>query len=251
MNPSLLHQSSTFNMHQPWRAIPILTLLSLSSFVRPTPTPYGNALAIRGDDDLPRELQPVLQDDGLPDGDPDDALQDYDYTVDEGELESCPDFDPNQGTKGGDDTASKHKRGFRMGRTKILRSISVNGTTALSFLFPFIALIIWHCPGKLARAGFLASADKKSVAIKAKGNRAKNTPVITFETPRILPKIPNKEVWEQWQADHVCDLGIYTDIARGDTPKGIKEAAWTTVQDAILGEEQQVCLLILYIWRLY
>ena len=138
LSPSLLYQSFTFNMHQPWRAIPLLTLLSLSSLVQPTPTLHSNVLATRGDDNLPPELQPVLQDDQLPDGDPDDALQDYDYTVDEGDLESCPDFDPDQGKKGGDDTASKRKRGIREGTTKVLRSISVNGTTVSSFLFPLL-----------------------------------------------------------------------------------------------------------------
>ena len=67
--------------------------------------------------------------------------------------------------------------------------------------------------------------------------------MIAYETKKELPKITNKDVWEQWQADHVCDLGIFTAIAGGDTPPGIKEAAWTTVQDAVFGESQQVCLL--------
>ena len=65
-----------------------------------------------------------------------------------------------------------------------------------------------------------------------------------FETETPLPV---KRGGTEWQADHVCDLGIFTTIASRDTPKGVKDAAWTTVQDAIFGRPDKVCPTVISI----
>ncbi len=120
-------------MHRTWRAISVLTLLSLSSLVQPAPSAYNAALMVRGDgggDDIPKELQPVLQDDGLPEGEPEDALQDNDYEIDQSILENCPDYDPDQQLGNGQ---RRLKRATRDGSAKVLRKVYVGGTSR-SFL---------------------------------------------------------------------------------------------------------------------
>ena len=63
------------------------------------------------------------------------------------------------------------------------------------------------------------------------------------ESNEELPLKPGKENWAQWQADHVCELGLFTTLADLDTPpNGIKVDAWKAVQDAIGGEMQKVQL---------
>lgn len=59
-----------------------------------------------------------------------------------------------------------------------------------------------------------------------------------FESKNLLAISPKGE--SQWQADHVNALGIWTAIARRDTRKGVKDDAWSTIQDAVLGEQSQV-----------
>jgi len=98
------------------------------------------------------------------------------------------------------------------------------------------------CLGKRYKEAFIASPDKRFIFLKSKGARSKKNPVGTYETSKEIPKNSKKEWYLQWQPDHVCDLGIFTQLARLDTPKGIKEAAWTEVQDGIFGETPSVCL---------
>lgn len=53
----------------------------------------------------------------------------------------------------------------------------------------------------------------------------------------MIKRIQGKEDWEQWQADHVCELGLFTKLADTDTPpEGVKALAWKIIQDAIGGE---------------
>ena len=107
----------------------MLTLLSLSNLVRPTPALYGNDLTSRADGDLPEELQPVLKDDGLPEGDAKDAAQNTDFDITLEELEECPDFDPqDEGNTGS--RSRLLKRGARTGTTRVLREVYVQGTGA-------------------------------------------------------------------------------------------------------------------------
>ena len=115
-------------MRQPWRAVLVLALLSLLNLVQSAPNPYGSTLAIRGDDDLPKELQPVLQDDNLPAGQAKDAIQytDFDITLDE--LKECPDFDPNQDEAGSKSRLLKRDASSRR-TTQILRDVYTNGKT--------------------------------------------------------------------------------------------------------------------------
>lgn len=48
------------------------------------------------DDQLPEDQKPVLQDDGLLEADPEDALQDVDFHIDIEDYKTCPDYDPEQ-----------------------------------------------------------------------------------------------------------------------------------------------------------
>ncbi len=121
-------------MHILWRAFPVLALLSLPHMVHPTPTPEGNTLAIRGDPDLPKELQPVLKDDHLPDGDPKDAIQDTDFDITLDELKDCEDFDPDGGDSGSKSRLRKRKS--RSGTVRALRNVYYKGTVPSSSLFP-------------------------------------------------------------------------------------------------------------------
>ncbi|KAL8686840.1 MAG: hypothetical protein Q9224_005324, partial [Gallowayella concinna] len=209
----------------------VLLLLNVVYFVSSVPTTHNSTLIVRGDDDLPPEFLPVRQDDGLPSGKPEEALQDYDFTFDLEDLKTCPDFDPSQEDEDEEETdhttdlqkkddSTKNrltKREPGSGTTKVLRAVAVNG--------------------KKYRQAFLRSSDKTWVAVRSSGPRRKTKPVGIFETPDELPKVRNKEPWGQWQADHVCDLGIPVYIAKGDAPPGVKEPAWETVRDAILGTQ--------------
>lgn len=98
------------------------------------------------------------------------------------------------------------------------------------------------CLGKRYKEAFILSPDKRFIFLEPKSARNWKNSVVAFETTTEIPQVPNKDWYLQWQPDHVCDLGIFTHLARLDTPKGIKEAAWTKVQDAILGKTQSVCL---------
>ncbi|KAL8678599.1 MAG: hypothetical protein Q9186_005062 [Xanthomendoza sp. 1 TL-2023] len=124
------------------RSFTAIILLYFVYSVRPVPTSLNNTLNTRADDDVPPEFQPVLQDDGLPFGEPEDALQDYDFKFDLEELKECPDFDAHQEDGGEDqeddntkdlvkkDNSIKNvlqKRVPRSGTTKILRAVSING----------------------------------------------------------------------------------------------------------------------------
>ena len=67
-------------------------------------------------------------------------------------------------------------------------------------------------------------------------HRAKKNPVGSFETSKVLAKIPNQPLWKQWQVDHICDLEIFTQLACADTPPNIKVVAWAKGQDGVFGE---------------
>lgn len=43
--------------------------------------------------------------------------------------------------------------------------------------------------------------------------------------------------WQQWQADHILDLGMLTYIAKQNAPSGIIEDDWQKITDAIIGNE--------------
>ena len=63
-----------------------------------------------------------------------------------------------------------------------------------------------------------------------------------FETSDELDRLHNVETWQQPQVDHICDLGIFTHLARNQKPSGVTEAAWKTVQDGVFGKIPSVRL---------
>ena len=70
----------------------------------------------------------------------------------------------------------------------------------------------------------MAADDKRFVGIKQakKGPRNVNTAISIFETKRQLPTPKGQK---QWQADHVYDLGILSNLAKADKPAGVKDGA--------------------------
>ena len=121
-------------MRHSWRAIPVLALLILSNLVQPAPNPYGSTLAVRADDGLPKELQPVLQDDHLPAGHAKDAIQNTDFGITLDELKECPDFDPNQDDAGSESPPLRRRNPSRS--TRVLREVYVKGRMILPCLHP-------------------------------------------------------------------------------------------------------------------
>ena len=111
-------------MYLPHFAAFAVTLLCIPGVIQSLPTSSGSALITRGED-VPDNLKPVLQDDGLPDGDPNDALIDDD--LDDNNSHDNDDYDPDQ-----DQTTNAKRllvRGVRAGTTRVLRSI---GFTSMS-----------------------------------------------------------------------------------------------------------------------
>ena len=108
-------------MYLPQFAAFAVTLLCIPGFIQSLPTSSGSALITRGED-VPDNLKPVLQDDGLPDGNPNDALIDDD--LDNNNSHDNDDYDPDQ-----DQTTSAKRllvRGVRKGTTQVLRAVGFN-----------------------------------------------------------------------------------------------------------------------------
>ena len=60
-----------------------------------------------------------------------------------------------------------------------------------------------------------------------------------YSIDEIPPPKPKPAKYVKWQADHIQDLGLYVRIASKDTPDGIQDSTWITIQDAILGEKDE------------
>ena len=77
------------------------------------------------------------------------------------------------------------------------------------------------------------------------GPRTKESKVGLFESKSVLARLRDKDgnqlpPLKQAHVDHIADLGILTELAKRDTPKGITEAAWKAFRDPVLGEKDQV-----------
>lgn len=115
-------------MYPPHFAAFAVTLLCIPGVIQSLPTSSGSALITRGDD-VPDNLKPVLQDDGLPDGDPNDALIDDD--LGNNNSHDNDDYDPDQ-----DQTTNAKRllvRGGRGGTTQVLRAIGFNSMSHAHF----------------------------------------------------------------------------------------------------------------------
>ena len=88
---------------------------------------------------------------------------------------------------------------------------------------------------KNVRDAFLATASHKYIGLKGPENYAKDKAVEIFESKDELK--PGKPGEKKWQADHVNDLGYWTQIAREGRPKGVSEKAWKVVEEAIGGDK--------------
>lgn len=88
----------------------------------------------------------------------------------------------------------------------------------------------YNAPGNMANRRFIGTT----------GPLGKTNQLGLLETPNEFIKPPRAKNYKNWQADHVLDLGFWTTIAKKDTPAGIQDDTWVTVQDAILGEKE-VC----------
>lgn len=82
----------------------------------------------------------------------------------------------------------------------------------------------------------MASADKKFIGDTGDLNKANQIGML-YSTDEIPPPKPKPKNFIKWQADHVQDLGLYVRIASQNTPSGIQDSTWITIQDAILGEK--------------
>lgn len=77
------------------------------------------------------------------------------------------------------------------------------------------------------------------------GPRTKESKVGLFESKSLLPRLKDKDgnqlpLLKQAHVDHIADLGILTELAKRDIPKGIIEAPWKVFRDAGLGEKDQI-----------
>ena len=114
-----------------------VTLLCIPGVVQSLPTSAESTLVTRGED-IPDNLKPVLQDDGLPAGDANDILIDDD--LDDTTSHDNEDYDPDQDETEG--TKRLLVRGVRKGTTELLRTIGFNSMSHahLTFLISVLRL---------------------------------------------------------------------------------------------------------------
>ncbi|KAL8919924.1 MAG: hypothetical protein Q9172_004717 [Xanthocarpia lactea] len=160
---------------------------------------------------LPEDLKPVLQDDGLAEADPEDALQDVDFEYDEEDHKTCPDYDPEQDATQCPDFDPEQDATQGIQQRLMVRA----GRSKASTILPRKIKI----DGKGYRAAFVDSADRRSIPIKGMkpSPHTKESKVGLFESKSLLPRLKDKDgnqlpPLRQTHVDHITDLGILTEL---------------------------------------
>ena len=114
---------------------------------------------VGADEELPEDQKPVLQDDGLTEADPEDALQDVDFEYDEEDHKTCPDYDPEQDATQCPDFDPEQdatqgiqqrlmvRAGHSKGSTILLRNIKIDGKQP-EFSVLLISGLMLTCPAQ-------------------------------------------------------------------------------------------------------